>query len=146
VVASIASGGRGLSVSGLPAGYVLSVGDMFHVDWAGGPGRTLHQVAEAVTASGAGATAVFDCDPILPEGAATGAPVGFLRASCLMIRVPGSFDPGLSERGLVTGMRFQAMQAPASATLPEWIFDGGVIVAAPPAPPAPTVSGNLVIT
>lgn len=111
---TIGAEGRGLRIAGLPAGYQLSVGDMLHVAFGSDPLRySLHQVGEGVTASAGGLTPEFDVDPAIPIGVATGLAVVLVRAAAIMIRVPGTFQPGATERAMVTGMGFRAIQTRA---------------------------------
>lgn len=100
---------RSLRVGGLPAGYVLSRGDMLAFDYGGGR-RALHRVAETVAASGAGLTPLFEVRPFLRPGYATGAAVTLIRAAAKMMVVPGSFDPGTGRPMIQAGMGFQAIE------------------------------------
>lgn len=87
---SVGSDGKSLKLTGLPAGYVLSVGDYISV-----PSRkALHQVVEASTANGSGVSpSFFEVRPPIRAGTiATDAvvlkkPYGFFRM------VPGSLSP-----------------------------------------------------
>lgn len=77
-----------LTVKGLPAGYVLSIGDMIAVDFDGR--RWLGQILEAATADGSGITPAFTIDPALPAGVAANDAVYLLKASAMMKIIPGS--------------------------------------------------------
>lgn len=109
VVHTIGAEGRSLRVNGLPGSYGLRVGDMLELRY-GTNRRSLHQVGEAATASAGGLTPAFDLDPNVPVGVEVGDTVRLVRAGAMMIRVPGSYDPGQSERAIVSGMGFRAVQ------------------------------------
>lgn len=108
VVHTIGAEGRSLRVNGLPSGYALNVGDMLQITY--GSRQSLHQVAEGATASGGGLTPTFELDPAVPIGVAVGHAVRLVRAGAVMIRIPGTWDPGRSERGMVSGAGFRAVQ------------------------------------
>lgn len=103
---SIGSNRKSATLTGLPAGYKLSIGDMIQVAGSG-----LHRVLEAVTANGSGVTPVFEVRPHFWPGASAPAAVTLVRPSCPMRIVPGSIasDADLSTgRGTVS---FQAIEA-----------------------------------
>lgn len=111
---TIGTEGRSLRIGGLPSGYRLSVGDMLSIQFGASPVKvTLHQVGEDAQATGGGLTPEFDVDPPIPLGPAVGAAATLVRASALMIRVPGSYQPGSTEGSLVTGVGFRAIQTRA---------------------------------
>ncbi|OCP04996.1 MULTISPECIES: hypothetical protein [unclassified Ensifer] len=111
VIASIGANRKSLSVSGLPAGYVLSVGDLFHFDYGSNPARrAFHRVAEVATANGSGITNPFEIRPHLKAGAAVGQAIKLVKPAPKMKIIPGSFDPGTGENVFTSGMRFQAQQ------------------------------------
>lgn len=113
-VHTVGTEGRSLRITGLPAGYQLQVGDMLHIPFGSSPLRySLHQVGENATASAAGLTPEFDVDPAIPLGVEVGLAVVLVRAAALMVRVPGSYQPGASERNMVTGLGFRAIQVRA---------------------------------
>ncbi len=112
VIASIGANRKSLAVSGLPAGYVLSVGDFLHYDYGSNPvRRALHRVAEVATANGIGTTNTFEVRPHLKVGATVGLTISPIKAAAKMKIIPSSFDPGAGgvDRR-TTGMRFQAQQ------------------------------------
>lgn len=104
VLATINANRKAVTVSGLPAAFVLSVGD--YVSVAG----NLHQVMEATTASAGGLTPEFEVRPHIWLGVAAGAAVAVYRPSCIMSIVPGSVasDSDLTGWGSVS---FQAIEA-----------------------------------
>lgn len=111
-IAALGGNNKSLSVSGLPAGYVLSKGDLFHFDYGTSPvRRALHRIVEDVVANGVGLTPSFEVRPHFRTGVQTGLAVKLVKPAAKMKLVPGSFDPGMGSVGLGTsGIAFQAMQ------------------------------------
>lgn len=95
-----------LSLSGLDAGFKLSVGD--YLSFAFGTKRALHQVLEGVTADGSGDTVEFAVCPEVRPGFAIDAAVKLKKPSGLFLLVPGSVE-ALSE-GPRSNVIFQARQ------------------------------------
>ena len=94
-----------IRVSALPAGFVLSVGDMIQI------GTTdLHRVMETATADGAGLTPSFEVRPHLWPTVTTTTAVSVKRPACIMAVVAGSINTvsDLSGFGSVT---FSAIEA-----------------------------------
>jgi hypothetical protein len=88
---SLPSDTRSLSLKGLPAGYVLSRGDLLAFDFGAGR-RALHRVASVTAAAdGSGVTPAFEVVPNIRSGAATNADVILKRPAAEMKLVPGSF-------------------------------------------------------
>lgn len=111
VIASIGANRKSLTISGLPAGYKLSVGDLFHLDYGSNPvRRAFHRVAEVATATGGGTTNTFEVRPHLKVGAAIGQAIKLIKPAAKMKIIPGSFDPGTGENVFTTGIRFQVQQ------------------------------------
>jgi hypothetical protein len=102
-LAAVNANRKAISLSGLPAGFVLSVGD--YVSIAG----DLHQVMEAATAAG-GTTPQFEVRPHLWPEAGVADLVYVKQPSCLMAIVPGSLSSDASISGWGT-VSFQAMEA-----------------------------------
>lgn len=88
---SIGSNGLAtLTLTGLAAGQVISVGDHIGFAWGSGAKRTIARACE--TAIGTGGTAVFAAEPPLPYFVPTvagGCAVTLDSASCLMRLIPG---------------------------------------------------------
>lgn len=113
--AILAVGGDGVSISlsGLPAGFAGSIGDMLSVTYGDGSPAAVQllQAMEAFTANGSGNTSAFEVRPAIPAGVTTGKAVSVKKASCHMMLVPDSFsfpkDP--SARGPIA---FDAIQVP----------------------------------
>lgn len=71
---------RRLRVTGLHAGYVLSVGDYIGWQYGSSPTRyALHRVETAATADGAGLTPLFAVEPHIRPGVAVSAAVALVR-------------------------------------------------------------------
>lgn len=106
-LASINANRKAITLSALPAGFALSIGD--YVSITIGSRKDLHQVMEAASAA-AGTTAEFEIRPHLwPDVTITKA-VAVKQPACLMAIVPGSIgsDAQISGWGSVS---FSAMEA-----------------------------------
>jgi len=99
---------KAITLSALPATFVLSVGDYIAITI--GTRKDLHQVMETATASGGGVTNEFEIRPSLwPDVTITKA-VSVKQPACQMAIVPGSVstDAGLNGWGAFS---FQAIEA-----------------------------------
>lgn len=110
---TIGGDNKSLRLAGLPAGFVLTLGDYLSFDYGSNPTRrAFHRVVETVVADGAGLSPLFEIHPHLRPGAVTGLIVALKKPAAKVFIVPGSFNPGTAS-GLVTdGMSFQVMQRP----------------------------------
>jgi hypothetical protein len=96
---------KSIKVGDLPAGFVLSVGDMVAI------GSDLHRVMEAATAAGTGITSEFEVRPHIWSGVVAGGDdVAVYRPSCVMAIVPGSIGSGAGINGWGS-VTFEAMEA-----------------------------------
>lgn len=111
-LATINTNRKAVSLSGLPSGFVLSVGDFISITVATGstPRSDLHQVMEGATASVGGATGEFEVRPHIWPDVVVAKPVNLVRPACLMAMVPDSLssDAALNGWGSLT---FQAIEA-----------------------------------
>lgn len=99
--------GNVITLKSLPSTFKLSVGDYFCFDY-GTSSRALHQVMEAVTASG-GITPAFEVRPYIRAGANVNIPVTFKKPTAEFVMDPSSFDPRVSN--ILTSMSsFKAIQ------------------------------------
>lgn len=105
---TIGSNNKSLSLKGLDAGFKLAVGDYLAFDV--GTHRALHQVMEAVTASGSGVTAEFEVRPHIWPGTATDAAVKLKEPSALFSLNPGSVSSQMTD-GMYSSVSFEATQA-----------------------------------
>ena len=72
VIGSINTNRKAFALSGLPAGYVITMGDYLHVDYGTPSRRALLQAAEGATANGSGVTPEFEVRPHLRPGISSG--------------------------------------------------------------------------
>lgn len=100
-----AAGGHSLALSGLPAGYHVSVGDYFSFAWRGG--QALVESWEDVQADGSGVCATFEVGPWLAAGGTVPVTATVVRAWCLMRPKPGSWQGVRTARDPVV---FEAIQ------------------------------------
>lgn len=98
-----------LSFKGLPAGYVLTLGDFFCFDYGSPSSRALHQICETVTADGSGITAAVTVTPVPRLGAAIDQVVTLVKPSCEMRLIPKSWKAANASR-VKTQISFQAGQ------------------------------------
>ncbi|ARE40917.1 hypothetical protein RGUI_2776 [Rhodovulum sp. P5] len=113
VLAGIDSADRSrVALSGLPAGYVLSAGDLVGWSYGSAPVRyTLHELAEDATADGAGGTGDVSIAPFWPTGTASGLAVTLIRPAIVAVYDPGTFQPGQGRAGgMETGRGFRFRQ------------------------------------
>lgn len=109
-VVSIGVNNISLSVGDLPAGFVLSEGDLIQITTATGR-KDVHRVVEARTADGTGLAATFEVRPALWQGVAVGNAVSVKRPWVPMMIVPGSVS---TQAELATGrgtISFEAVEA-----------------------------------
>ena len=109
VLHTIGANRNTVRVSGLPGGYILSVGDFFHVDYGSPTRRALIQVVEAATANGAGLTPEFQVTPHLRPGITTTLPLTLLKPAAKVKLVPGTLRLE-NIGGLHSRLRFTARQ------------------------------------
>ena len=107
VIASLPNA-REMTISGLPAGYVVSIGDYLSFDYGGR--RALHRLVSGAVASAGGVTPVFEITPMIRPGAAVSAPVGLIRASCKAVLTAGSVSKGTTRNGVTRDMSFRLQQ------------------------------------
>lgn len=108
-IASIGSNRKSMTLSGLPAGYVLTEGDMLAYDYGTNPvRRALHRISETAIANGSGVTPLFEVRPHIRTGAQVGATVALIKPSAKMVLVPGSLS--IDGSGGFTSISFQAIQ------------------------------------
>lgn len=89
VISDVGGGGnRLIKISGLDAGFTLSVGDYLAFDY--GAARALHQVIEGGSADGAGLTDWIQVEPAIRTGWTAGDAVTLKQPSGLFMIAPGS--------------------------------------------------------
>lgn len=87
-----------LRLKSLPAGYVVSVGDMLSIAHSTTK-YCLVRAMETVTADGSGITAAFEVRPHLAIGVAANDVVSVKRPHCPMTLVPGSVSASSEDNG-----------------------------------------------
>lgn len=110
-IASVGADRASISVSGLPANYVLTDGDKFAFSYGASPTRyAFHELSEPVQANAQGVTPVFGVFPHLPIGVGAGTALNFAKPACLMFIKPESHNPGRAFRSLQGGGGFEVIQ------------------------------------
>lgn len=111
VVDSVLSGNRRIKVTGLPAFYHLTEGDLIAWTYGGSPLRyALHRVAQGATASSTGIIAALELTSPVRPGTANGDPITLVDPACKAKVVPSSYDPPRHRAVLSDGFSFQARQ------------------------------------
>lgn len=108
-VNTIGGDNKSMRFSGLPAGYALTLGDKFQINFVGGRSY-FGEVSETIASDGGGITPAFEVYPHLPSGLAANDVVTLIRPACKMFIMPKSFRPGAQEGMFHRGMGFTAMQ------------------------------------
>ena len=90
-----------MRVTGLPAGYVLTAGDMLAVDYGSPSRRALVRLVTGATASGAGLTPLFEVRPHLRPGITTTLDAILKKPAMKCKIVPGSLST--EDNMMVTG-------------------------------------------
>jgi hypothetical protein len=92
VIASLGANNKSMTVSALPAAYVLSAGDYLAFDYGTNPTRrAYHRIVETATANGSGVTPLFEVRPHIRPGATVSTPIILKKPSAKVVLVPGSF-------------------------------------------------------
>jgi hypothetical protein len=113
VIASIDANRRAITLSGLPAGYVITTGDYLHVDYGTPSRRALIQAVEGATANGSGVTLEFEVRPHLRPGITTGLAIALKKPAAKVKIVPGSVRIE-TVTTLLSQLRFTARQTLAA--------------------------------
>lgn len=100
---------REMTISGLPANYVLTAGDYLAFTY-NGTRRALHRMVTSATASAGGVTPVFEVTPAIRAGAAVAAAVTLIRPSCKALLMPGSVSKGTSRQLITRDVTFRFQQ------------------------------------
>lgn len=109
VIYALQEGGREMRVSGLPAGYVLTAGDMIGWTYGSNPTRyAVHRLVRGAIASGAGITPLFEVTPAIRPGAVTGAAVALVKPPLKAVLIPG--QPALARLDVTSGLTLEFIQ------------------------------------
>lgn len=100
--------GVSLALSGLPSGYVLSIGDKIQI--TSGGKTAFVEISENAVATAGGTTGAFDVFPRLPAFVSAGNAVTLIRPACPCVIVPGTFRPGNTSGNIVSGIAFSIIQ------------------------------------
>jgi hypothetical protein len=107
---TVAGNLRELRITGLPAGYLLTAGDMLGFQYGSNPVRyALHRIVAGGTASSGGLTPLIEVVPNLRAGAVAGLAVSLIRPACKARLLP---DPsyGAGRQALSRGASFDFIQ------------------------------------
>lgn len=108
-VSGINTARNAIALAGLPANYVLTIGDKIQINY--GTGRTAFlEVSETVTASEIGTSPLFEVFPNVPVGITTSTAVILKNPACKMIITPTTHNPGTSVYAITSGATFRAIQ------------------------------------
>jgi hypothetical protein len=111
-VNSIGTGGRTISLKGLPAGYVLTLADKLQIAYATSPVRNafLEVSDDIVSASGSGVTGLFEVFPNAPTGVAANDVVTLVKPACKVFISPGTANPGSGAGLMTSGAGFKVIE------------------------------------
>lgn len=102
-----AAGGASVSLSGLPAGFKVGLGDYVSFPWLGS--QRLVKAVEAMTADGSGVLSVVNIEPWQLAGGSVTVVATLVKAWVLMRPVLGSWS---GERTVFDPVSFQAIRSP----------------------------------
>lgn len=109
-IASLDANNREMTLSGLPAGYVLTAGDMIGWQYGSSPTRyALHRLVTGATADGTGTTPAFEVTPFIQPGVSVGTAVTLVKP---VMKAVLDVEPqfGGAVPGVVEGARFEFVQ------------------------------------
>lgn len=111
IISSIAVNNRQISITGLPANYVLSQGDVVSFDYGptGQKRRAFHRFTQTMTASAGGAIVNIDVFPHIRSGAVAGDALVLVKANMRAKIVPGSYGQS-GAGGIHERISFKAIQ------------------------------------
>lgn len=107
-VASINANNRELSLEGLPAGYVLTAGDMISVE-ASSTNHALFRIVTGATADGSGDTSLIEVTPFIPPFVTVGDTVHLAQPRGRFVLVDQS-NYGRGRPAIVPGAEFSFVQ------------------------------------
>lgn len=113
VVAEVHSTRRGISIQGLPAGYVLTTGDKIQITYTQTVTRyAFLEVSGDGVASSGGVISELPVFPHVPAGVVYGAQVTLIKPACKCFIVPDSYDEGSLSAATqtISGQSFKVMQ------------------------------------
>lgn len=108
---SIGADNASVAFSGFPAGYELTEGDFWHVDFSANPTRRgFFQLSEPATADGTGITPEIACFPAVWTGIEVGMTAVFANPAMKCVLLPGAVTNASFSGTKATGMAFTALQ------------------------------------
>ncbi len=107
---SLETNNKELKLKGLPNGYVLSAGDLFHFDFGTPTKRALHRIVTGGVVPSGGVSPTLEVRPHIMAGAEADITVTLIKPAARVKIIPGSFDPGTARQMMTTGMGFKARQ------------------------------------
>lgn len=111
IISALPEGNLAVSLSGLPAGYELSAGDLIGWTYGTAPLRyAMHEVAFGGIADGSGQLSALEMTTFIRAGVTLGAAVTLVRAPFKAKIVPGTTDPGATQRFYTSGFVFSLVQ------------------------------------
>ena len=102
-IQSIATNRVEVDLIGLPAGYALTFGDLFSINYASGEKYSLHRVYGDHVANGSGVAASVEVYPPLPQGVNGTPAIQLIEPVCKAVVDPQSFQPQRQGAALTTG-------------------------------------------
>lgn len=109
-IASINANNREMALSGLPANFVISAGDMLSFAYGSSPTRyALHRVVVGATANASGTTPQFEVSPLIRSGATAGTNVTLVRPFCKAVVLTDP-DYGVGGPLITQGASFDFIQ------------------------------------
>jgi hypothetical protein len=115
VIASLPAGGRSMTLSGLPAGYILRAGDYLSFTRGSPVRHEMHQIVTDAVANGSGVSPEFEVVPGIRPGVTVSTAVVLARPFFRAVLVPGSLKFAPFTRGPRPGPTFTYRQTLAKA-------------------------------
>lgn len=114
-ILAINADNKRMSITGLPAGYRLTRGDMLGIDYGSPTRRALLRILEAsITANGSGITGLFEIRPFFRPGIVAGLAVDLSHPAAKVKIVPGSLSIGPGQDISTTSIGFKVRQTLAA--------------------------------
>lgn len=107
---SIGTNNQSLSLKGLPADFILTIGDKGQVVFSSGTRNFFFEVSENITADALGVTNEFEIFPHIPVGVLEDATVILIKPACKMAVVPKGFYPGQSSGNMTFGATLSVLE------------------------------------
>lgn len=110
-ITAIDADNKRLTLSGLPANYVLTRSDCMHFQFGGAANlRAFHRIVSPTEAASAGGVLQVEVRPHLHPGTALGTVVTLKKPCMKAVMYPGSYDDGELRGTKVTGKKFEIIE------------------------------------